>query len=207
MSKNKKKKIYFLGDNKTGKGSVINRYTDDCFSLKSGCEFSKLTIGLDFRVKLVNIGNDKIVRFQIWGSTNKYGNELQSYYFKKTNGYLLLMDVTSQSSFLNLPFWINQINEMHKKYASSNNSDEIPKIVTIGNKSDEIEKIVIDKKTAQNYCDSLSIPLFYVSAKSNENIDEAFKLLQNLILKSEIPHELPSQQQQFLLTSNFCNIL
>ncbi|KAM9971395.1 hypothetical protein ACTFIW_011373 [Dictyostelium discoideum] len=200
-------KILVLGDNKTGKGSVINRYTDVCFSLKSGGELSKQTIGLDFKVKSVNIGNDKIVKFQIWDSTNKYGNELQSYYFKKTNGYLLLMDVTSQSSFLNLPFWINQINEMHKKYASSNNGDEIPKIVIIANKSDEIEKIVIDKKTAQNYCDSLSIPLFYVSAKLNENIDEAFKLLQNLILKSEIPHELPSQQQQFPLTSNFCNIM
>ncbi|KAM9972940.1 hypothetical protein ACTFIR_012311 [Dictyostelium discoideum] len=116
------------------------------------------------------------------------------------------MDATSQSSFLNLPFWINQINEMHKKYASSNSDDEIPKIVIIANKSDEIEKIVIDKKTVQNYCDSLSIPLFYVSAKLNENIDEAFKLLQNSILKSEIPHELP-QQQQFPLNSNFCNIL
>ncbi|KAM9996736.1 hypothetical protein ACTFIZ_001694 [Dictyostelium cf. discoideum] len=202
-------KILVLGDNKTGKGSVINRYTDVCFSLKSGGEFSRQTIiGLDYKVKSVNIGNDKIVKFQIWDSTNKYGNELQSIYFKKTNGYLLLMDVTSQSSFLNLPFWINQINDMHKKYANSNNSisDEIPKIVIIGNKSDEIEKIVIDKKTAQNYCDSLSIPLFYVSAKSNENIDEAFNLLQNLILKCEIPHELPSQQK-ILLTPNFCKLL
>ncbi|KAM9951671.1 hypothetical protein ACTFIT_002353 [Dictyostelium discoideum] len=196
--------LHFEDDQENGETPNRRVNAQHVVALNNGGEFSKQTIGLDFKVKSVNIGNDKIVKFQIWDSTNKYGNELQSYYFKKTNGYLLLMDVTNQSSFLNLPFWINQINEMHKKYAS-NSDDEIPKIVIIANKSDEIEKIVIDKKTAQNYCDSLSIPLFYVSAKSNENIDEAFKLLQNLILKSEIPHELPPQQ--FPLTSNFCNIL
>ncbi|KAN0026584.1 hypothetical protein ACTFIV_007573 [Dictyostelium citrinum] len=165
------------------------------------------TIGVDFKMKSIDIGNGIIVKFQIWDSTNKYGNQLQTIYFKKTNGYLLLFDCTSQSSFLNLPFWINQINEMHKKY-SSGNSDEIPKIVIIGNKCDEIENIVIDKITAQNYCDSLSIPLFYVSAKLNENIDEAFKLLQNLILKSKIPHELPSEQTSLASSFyRFCNII
>ncbi|EAL73044.1 Rab GTPase [Dictyostelium discoideum AX4] len=165
-------KVIILGDNKTGKSSILRRYHYNEF------ELGVSSIGVDFIKKDYGMVNGKYYKIQIWdvNSCDRFRLLTHSYY-KGAHGFMLLYDCTNQESFNNLQFWINEI---INKSPNSNNST----IVIIGNKCDLVNGIKIDPIKSKQFCDSKSITSFQnVSAKDSININEPFEILFRQIIK------------------------
>ena len=55
----------------------------------------------------------------------------------------------------------------------------------VGNKSDLTTKKVVDYTTAKEFSDSLGIPFLETSAKTAENVEQAFLIMADEILESK----------------------
>ncbi|MCG3220558.1 MAG: GTP-binding protein [Candidatus Heimdallarchaeota archaeon] len=171
-------KITLLGDGAVGKTSLRKTYLGEGF--KDGYS---MTIGADFAVKRLRIDDQDFVA-QIWDLAGQQRfSAVREVYYRGTSGCLLVFDISRRSSFENIPSWIAEL--------LKNNSNRVVPIVLIGNKSDlrSTAKDPIMREQAEEYARSLSgwsgftVPYIETSAKTGENVDEAFKtLLKNIVL-------------------------
>lgn len=83
-------KILLIGDAGVGKSSILLRFTDDSFE-----EQMSSTIGVDFRVKTVTVGGQK-VKLTIWDTAGQERfRTLTSSYYRGCHGIILVFDVVS----------------------------------------------------------------------------------------------------------------
>ena len=91
-------KIPLVGDGGVGKTSFALRYINKKF-------FSdyKMTIGVDFHVKLLTLPDGTNVKLQLWdtGGQERF-TSIRSIYYRGSSGFVILFDVTNRASFENL---------------------------------------------------------------------------------------------------------
>ena len=162
-------KVLLLGNSDVGKSSLLLRFVD-----KTWTDSFVPTIGVDFKVKTMNIG-DKTVKMQIWDTAGqeRFRNVVASY-FRGSNGILLIYDVTNRDSFKNLDSWLEVI--------ENNASDNVLKIL-IGNKVDLVEDIEIKKEEGQQFANRYNMQFIETSAKLDTNVSEAFETLAKLMIE------------------------
>ena len=120
-------KILIIGQAGTGKSSLTARYTDDTF-YPNTCS----TIGIDFRVKTIKIGNEyetpNLIKLQIWDTAGQERfNAIVSAFYRNVTGVLVIFDLTSRESFEEVKNrWLPQL----QKYVP-----ETP-FVMVGNKNE-----------------------------------------------------------------------
>ncbi|XP_022619043.1 ras-related protein Rab-7L1-like isoform X2 [Seriola dumerili] len=94
-------KILIVGDGNVGKSSFVHRYVNGQFN-----KTYKMTVGVDFSVKLLHWSDKEKVRLQLWDVA---GQErfisMTRIYYKGALGCVMMFDVTSASSFLNCRHW------------------------------------------------------------------------------------------------------
>ena len=171
-------KIVLAGDGAVGKTTLRRRYLGEGFQASY-----LMTIGADFAVKRLRIDDQDFVA-QIWDLAGQQRfSAVREVYYRGTSGCLLVFDISRRSSFENIPSWIAEL--------LKNNSNRVVPIVLIGNKSDlrANAKDPIMREQSEEYARSLSawsgftVPYIETSAKTGENVDEAFKtLLKNIVL-------------------------
>jgi len=89
------------GEGGVGKTSLIIRFCQNRFT-----EEYKPTLGADFAVKKVKIG-DMEVTLQIWDLSGQERFEImRKYYFKGASAGVLVFDVTRPETFLLINRWI-----------------------------------------------------------------------------------------------------
>ncbi|KAK5584749.1 hypothetical protein RB653_006366 [Dictyostelium firmibasis] len=192
-----KLKILLVGDNQTGKSSIVSRYCDETF-IENGIYWH----GIEIKIKTLELNkknhNDKVkVGLLILDGNGGYRFKeiIRDCYFKHQHGYILLYDVTNIESFNNLSKWISEIKNQYKTtnlYPSPE-----PIFFIVGNKFDLKESIVVDSKMAQQYCDSLSIQSIHnVSAKENFNVDMIFQNLSQLIMNTYPPNPIEKKSNE-----------
>jgi Ras-related protein Rab-1A len=159
-------KVLLLGDSSVGKTCFMSRYVDDVF------EYHHIsTIGLDYRLKTMKIGNDNI-KIQIWDTAGQDRfKSITKTYFKGANGVLLLYDITNPNSFRNIKNWLEQIKE---------NTNNGLIIVLIGNKSDLEAERQVSYDEGKELAEEYKIKFFAESSvKMNVNVKESFEMLFN----------------------------
>lgn len=157
-------KILLLGDSSVGKTCFLLRYSDDTF-----VENHISTIGLDYRLKMINLADNKTIKMQIWDTAGQDRfRAITKNYYKGAHGIILMFDVTSNVSFNNIKNWLLQIKE--------NTSDKI-QIVLVGNKIDAVGRRVISKDEAEKVAREYKLSYFETSAKENTNVQETFSFL------------------------------
>jgi small GTP-binding protein len=152
-------KITLFGPGGVGKTSLLLRYIKDYFS-----DDLKKTIGSNFLIKDVNI-DGKNVRLLLWdiGGQPQF-HKLRTIYFKGSNGALGVFDLSSSQTLLKIPGWISSIKKTVKR--------TIP-MVLLGNKLD-LERDV-DLEEAEDTAKRLSCEYLETSAKTGENVEQAFE--------------------------------
>jgi len=126
------------------------------------------------------------IKLDVWDTAGqeKY-RSLTLHYLRGSDGFIIVFDLTSISSFQNLNYWMKFI---------KNHSSVVPKIL-VGNKLDLFENRAVPKNDIENFC--LDNDLFYLesSAKSNINIDQIFNyLVEECYQKSEKSREIPKEK-------------
>ena len=157
-------KILLLGDSSVGKTCFLMRYTDNTFQ-----EMHMSTIGLDYKLKNVQLDDGKIVKIQIWDTAGQDRfRSITKNYYKGAHGIILIYDVTSRKTFENVKNWVSQIREEV--------SDKVS-IILVGNKIDDVEGRKVKTEEGESMAKECGLSFFETSAKSGENIDNTFNEL------------------------------
>ena len=158
-------KLILGGDGAVGKTSMVHRYVENEFVTDY-----KSTIGTSIMKKECTFKElGSTVRFVIWDLAGQaqFKRVRQSYLAMAEAG-ILVYDVTDKSSFENIDKnWYIEI-----KKASPNIA-----LILVGNKIDLEAKRVVSRDDGESLAQKLSLTYIETSAKTGENINDAFKML------------------------------
>lgn len=176
-----------LGDAGVGKTSLLAQYVDGMFRQ----EYIQ-TVGANFLIKEVNIrelinqvtiddpkAKENFVQkgltlyyWDIGGQHDKlFANE---YFFYQAVAGVVVFNLIDKKTFDDINFWIDKMKEF---------SGDIPYIL-LGNKADLDHSKNIDKEVVKKKANELGVKYYETSAKTNENVNEAFTDLAIQILNN-----------------------
>eukprot|EP01126_Amoeba_proteus_P040373 TRINITY_DN4302_c0_g1_i8.p1 TRINITY_DN4302_c0_g1~~TRINITY_DN4302_c0_g1_i8.p1 ORF type:complete len:237 (-),score=33.08 TRINITY_DN4302_c0_g1_i8:24-734(-) len=134
-------KVLVIGDYAVGKTSIIKRYCEGYFTPNY-----KLTIGVDFAVKSLEIEN-KNVSLQLWdvAGHERFGTMTRVYY-KYAIAALVVFDLTRPATFEAVLKWRDDVNSK----VILANDQPIP-LVLLANKCD-LEDVHVNKEELDLFC-------------------------------------------------------
>ena len=149
-------KIIFVGDAGVGKTTIIRRIMDNPFS-----ESYEPSIGVDFMSKNIKFHGQNI-KLQMWDTAGqeKYKGLIPSY-VRNSSIVFIVYDISSKSSFDNVPNWIKFVKEI-----------ENTTMVLVGNKTDLNREV--ETKEGEELAQKEGLTFYECSAKTNENIKLMF---------------------------------
>ncbi|KAF7224469.1 ras and EF-hand domain-containing protein isoform X2 [Nothobranchius furzeri] len=155
-------RVVLAGDAGAGKSSLLLRLTLNEFRGDI-----QTTLGVDFQMKRMLVDGET-TSLQIWDTAGQERfRSIAKSYFRKAHGVLLLYDVTSESSFLNVRAWVDEIQE---------STDEVA-LCVVGNKVDLREQLPAGSCVSTSHGEQLAKAygaLFCeTSAKDGTNVVEA----------------------------------
>ena len=171
-NKDKIKRTYIslatLGNSNVGKTNIINNFLGLQFTDKN-----ITTIGIDFKIKNVILENNSKLKVKIWDTAGQERFRSMAFNFlKNIQGILLIYDITDESSFNSIDNWINNLeNKLDMK--------NVP-IILVGNKNDKEDERKISYEKGLKYAQKYNFKFFEMSAKTGENVNEAFLTLIHL---------------------------
>ena len=115
-------KVLTIGDSSVGKTAIIMRYFLNTFS-----DNITSTTGIDVQQKKIVMFN-KVLEVKVWDTAGQEKfRSLSKQFYNKTQGILLIYDISNRTSFEALKNWLKDI---------KNNLETNPKIILVGNKMD-----------------------------------------------------------------------
>ena len=157
-------KIVILGDTSVGKNCFFNRYVDNTFEEKT-----LGTIGIEYRLKNVQLENGSTIKLQIWDTAGQERfNSISKSYYRGAHAIILIFSVDNKKSFENVKTWVNQIKE---------ETNEKITLILVGNKIDLVDKREIMENEGEELANEFDINYYECSAKTGENINLAFNEL------------------------------
>lgn len=176
-------KSIVVGDGGVGKTALTLRFSKGFFT-----EDYKMTIGVDFHVKTINIDSVEgpiRAKLQIWdtGGQERFSS-IRPMYYRGSLGALLIFDLTNAASFEHLPQWIEEVR--------ANVKNEIP-LLLVGNKSDLVDLRAVNLEEINNFTRNFNLYYMETSAKTGEGVGDCFYILACLMIGSGVPDQLISK--------------
>ena len=169
-------KVLLVGNTSVGKSSLFLRFVDKIWN-----DAFVPTIGVDFKIKTLNI-NNKNIKLQIWDTAGqeRFRTIISSYY-RGAHGILLIFDLTETESFESLKNWLIEIEK--------NTNKNVIKLL-IGNKCDLDEKRVISFDKGKDFAEQYNMKYIETSAKTDLNVTEAFGLIGKELMDASADNEI-----------------
>ena len=172
-----KLKLLLIGDTAVGKTSMILKYCDDKF-----LDAHLATIGVEFKSKTIFTDKYKVT-LNVWDTAGQERfKSITKTFFNNANGVIFVYDITSNASFNGVKNWIKD-SEMYGKFES----------IICGNKLDLDSHREVKFDTLKEFGIKTKKQIIETSAKTGENLDKAFRMLVDLILKGRTDEELISE--------------
>lgn len=189
-------KILIVGDNSTGKTSIVKRYVHNLFSNRS-----RSTVGINFDIKRLTLEDNVNVKLQLWDVAGQeiFGTMTRVYY-RDAVGAFIVFDMTRPETLELASVWKKDIDE---KVRLSDGS-RIP-VVLLGNKYDLAKSIDQDVVLESVQKKDNYLKYFPVSAKDNINIEESMTHLICSILDT-IDHNLFSNKSEEPVSGEVVNL-
>ena len=164
-------KIIIIGDSGVGKSSLLMRFAEGSFTSSF-----ITTIGIDFKVKIIDIDGKK-VKLQIWDTAGQERfRTITTAYYKNAMGVLLVYDVTDKPSFDHIRYWIRDIN--------AHGEANVCKII-VGNKNDMTSNKVVMTEDIQKLSEEYGVTYYETSAKDDINVTKIFTDISRLIIQKQ----------------------
>lgn len=162
-------KMIVIGQERVGKTSVIHRFVHESFK-----ERYSETVGTDLFQTSLQLEDNVLIDLMIWDLGGQdYWRRLRSNFYQQSRGGFLVFDVNEPSSFTALAEW-------HKEATDSLNHP-IP-FIALGNKSDLENRI--SQEMLDEFKATYNFPIYLTSAKTGENVSQAFHELCKLMYQS-----------------------
>lgn len=164
-------KICLLGEPEVGKTTLVYRYIHNKFT-----EELASTLGVNILRKNVELEGYYKITVQIWdlGGQDFY-KFLRNDYLKGGMGALVIFDLTRKNTFSKVHEWI-------KDFYTICGSQPI---LLVGSKNDLTEKIEVDYDQAELLAKNNDMNFIVTSAKSGENVENAFtELIEEILHRS-----------------------
>ena len=160
-------KYIIIGDSGVGKSNILLRYSKDKFDPNY-----KATLGIEFINKKITFKGTNYT-LQIWDTAGQedYKSITRGYY-KSSACAFIVYDITKKNTFNNIENWIKDCVNLAPKNIQ---------LVLIGNKSDLEENREVDYDIGKNFAEENNMIFFETSAKSGNNINNAFNSSINVI--------------------------
>lgn len=169
-------KLILGGDGAVGKTSLVHRFVENTFA-----KDYKSTIGTSIMKKECSFKElESAVRFIIWdlAGQSQFQRVRQAYLANAEAG-ILVYDVTNRKSYENIENWYNEIIKASPKIS----------LILVGNKIDLKDNREVSNKEGSQLADKLGLSYIETSAKTGENINDAFKMLALLMIKKYVVTE------------------
>jgi len=178
----RKIKICLVGDIGVGKTSLIRRYVLDLFDDKYiatiGTKVSKKNLSVDNP----ETGNREDIVLLIWDIMGQpsFREILREAYFYGAQGALCVCDITNRDTFAELRYWIK---------AMTATAGPVPMVV-LGNKKDLEQNAAVSVEDLAAFSNKFDSRAIMTSAKTGENVEEAFSEIIARVLSAISKHEL-----------------
>ena len=161
-------KLILGGDGGVGKTSMVHRFVEDAFQTDY-----KSTIGTSIMKKECTFdGLESKVRFVIWDLAGQAQfKRVRASYLTNAEAGILVYDVTRRDTYTNIKTWYNEIKE----------STPTIHLILVGNKIDLGKEVSTEE--GQALANKLGLSYIETSAKTGENINDAFKMLALQMIK------------------------
>ncbi len=173
-----KSKICLVGEKAVGKTSLIRRYVlnmfDEQYVTTIGTRVSKkeARVFLPERDILVDVD------MQIWDIMGEKGFRelLKEAYFYGANGILAVADLTRRKTLDDVDDWIDGIEQI---------VGQVPLMIAV-NKGDLVSAAQYGEKDVEQVARAFECPYLMTSAKSGENVEEAFRRISQLVTEAQL---------------------
>ena len=167
-------KIVLLGDVNVGKTSIASRYCKNSFN-----DHHINTIGGAYQQQKVVLGNGAMVKLHIWDTSGQERfRAMTNLYYRDAQVALLTYDVTNESSFSSIEFWIQQL-----KYKVENDNMIL---CLVGNKCDvEPNEKKVSREKGKSFAHENNMLFFETSAKTGEGVKDLFVTIANEVYKQQ----------------------
>lgn len=167
-------RVIIFGDKGSGKTTLLRRLKSNLF-----ISDSRMTIGVDFDVKEMKIGNQK-VKLQIWdfGNEDRYKFLLPSH-AAGAKGGLFIYDITNYFSLTHIDDWLSILRKERR-------GEDLFPILVVGAKADLADDREISEEEGRKIAKLKGMDGFIeCSSKTGVNVEKAFKALTWLMMLSK----------------------
>jgi len=163
-------KLILGGDGGVGKTSMVHRFVENSFQTDY-----KSTIGTSIMKKECAFkGLESKVRFVIWDLAGQAQfKRVRASYLTNAEAGILVYDVTRRLTYENVKNWHKEILEGTPTIA----------LILVGNKVDLVEERQVSTEEGKALADELGLSYIETSAKTGENINDAFNMLALQMIK------------------------
>lgn len=173
-------KLILVGDEGTGKTSLMRRFCDDEFM------FSYMaTIGVDFKIRTLQLEPDGVpttVKLQMWDTAGQERfNSITKSFYRGADILVVVYDVTNYNTFANVRKWLTGCTDVC--------GDSIP-VCLVGNKSDlgghrQVETDVAKAFAAEMGTEESPAVFVETSAKDGSGVDDMFQKMAREFVRRE----------------------
>jgi small GTP-binding protein len=162
-------KFIIVGSSSVGKTALLKRLVDDSFASES-----QSTIGVEFESTCMDVEGETI-KLQIWDTAGQERfRSIAKAYFRNAVGAILVFDINESSTFEDVSMWLNEIRSL---------CDPTAVVILVGNKADLSESRAVTMAEAEKFAQHHHITYIETSAKSGENVREAFLRCATLVYR------------------------
>ena len=167
-------KIVLLGDVSVGKTSIASRYCKNSFN-----DYHINTIEEAYQKQKVVLDNGNMVKLHIWDTSGQERfRAMTNLYYRDAQVALLTYDITNESSFNSIDFWIQEL-----KYKVEN---ENMILCLVGNKCDvSSDERKISTAQGKKFAQENNMIFYETSAKTGEGVTDLFVTIANKVYEQQ----------------------